>query len=236
MFLWLISSVCRFPSTHPDQDFFPGTQAHFSNTADLSADLLTDPAAEGNTRQADTAPTTKADRAATRPGAKTQSAQQQLHSAQQQQLQEAEEEPAAVKASSSQVRDSKWRNALREQLSAASGILSSSLHSVPTDPTTISIGPDQALPGSQSAAAGKPTTDATQTSKGGKHRKRKDSQTGVVPIVPSLAASQFPWDITMVDKTICNDTCHKAVSYCLIVRVGQSLLLCQCSASQLYFD
>lgn len=209
---------CRFPSTHPDKDLFPGTHAQIS---DLSADLLTDPVAEGNTRQADTAPTTKADKAATRPGAKPQSAQQQSESAQQQsrsaqqqQLQEAEEEPAAAQASSSQLHDSNWRNALREQLSAASGYLSSGLHSVPKDATAISIGPDQVASGSQSAAAGNPAIDATQTSKGGKHRKKKGSQTEAVPIVPNFAASNFPWDIKMVDKTICNDSCHKAVSYC----------------------
>lgn len=204
----------RFPSTHPDKNLFPGTHAQIS---DLSADLLTDPVAEGNTRQADTAPTTKADKAATRPGAKPQSAQQQSESAQQQsrsaqqqQLQETEEEPAAAQASSSQLHDSNWRNALREQLSAASGYLSSGLHSVPKDATAISIGPDQVASGSQSAAAGNPAIDATQTSKGGKHRNKKGSQTEAVPIVPNFAASNFPWDIKMVDKTICNDSCHKA--------------------------
>ena len=140
------------------------------------------------------AASTKPDRTAQRPGAETQAtAQQQIYIT--------EEEPAASSAASAEVRDNSWRSALREQLTAASGILASSLHSGSGD--AADSGTDNG--GLQSAVGGE--TQKSRRAKGGRNRsKRKTPQAQVVP-------KSFPWEANMVEKTICNDNCHKAVSH-----------------------
>ena len=107
----------------------------------------------------------------------------------QQSIQSTEEAPAATAAAAAQVNDNSWRSALR---AAVSGLLPSSLHSASGD-----------------AADSDPQKGAPAWKRSGKNRsKRKTPQAQVVP-------KSFPWNTDMVEKTICFDTCHKAVSHYL---------------------
>ena len=162
------SHWCRIQSAQSDSDLFPETHAQ---PTDATEKL------DANIRQADSAANTEPDRTAKRPGAESQGTAQQQHVENPQQKKEPE--PAAEA-----VQDSSWRSTLRNQLTAASGILSSSLHSASGD-------------------AGGESTPRRRKGRGRNGRNKKQ---------PTPPPKTFPWVAKMVEKTICNDSCHKAVS------------------------
>lgn len=183
---------------HSDTDAFPSSSKHASTVSSIPTD--------SNQHVKAGWPAKAAQATSAKSFNKPSTQQDQGHISQQHHLHEAASGDAASKAAntsnwtgayeaSKAANGSNWAGAFKVQLAAAS---------------------DRFASGLQSAASNVTATIAAKAS----DLRAKDQFASKLPAVPSQTANQngtvgiyaFPWSVQMVEKTLCNDTCHKAVS------------------------
>ena len=111
---------------------------------------------------------------------------------------------------------------MRDQLTAATGILSSREHAPTVDPANVLPTETDTDPFESASDHDHANAVISYGHAGTKHE-REEQQTDAQSLTVVNVSKRFVWASVLVERTICDDSCHKAVS-----PFSARLLECKC--------